>query len=50
MMWIGLILVFVLIWVWIFYEIKNAPYVDADGNIITKKKIKINKTLTPEIL
>ncbi len=28
------------IWLWIFYEIKIAPVVDENGNVITKKKKK----------
>jgi len=28
------------IWLWIFYEVKNAPELDENGNIVNKKKDK----------
>lgn len=35
---VGLIIVFVVIWVGIIYEIVNAPLVDENYNIIKEKK------------
>jgi hypothetical protein len=41
-MWIGIgiIVIALLAWSWLFYEIKNAPEINDNGNIITKKKDK----------
>jgi len=38
---VGLVIIgiiFVLLWIGIIYDIKNAPYMDDYGNIIEKKK------------
>jgi hypothetical protein len=34
---VGLVIVFAVAWIWIIYEIKNAPLMDDYGNIIEDK-------------
>lgn len=34
----ALIILFVINWIWIIYEIINAPLMDDDGNIIEEEK------------
>jgi|TARA_B110000208_G_C11766710_1_gene428918 hypothetical protein len=39
---VGLVIVFVVVWIGIFYEIKTAPTVDEFGNIIKDNNQKQN--------
>ncbi len=40
-MWLGYALIIAIpLWAWIFYEVKNAPELDENGNIVNKKKDK----------
>ena len=34
----ALIILFVINWIWIIYEVINAPHMDDDGNIIEEEK------------
>ena len=33
-----IIFVIVIVWIWMLYEFRRAPFIDSDGNIKRKKK------------